>query len=101
MDKDFLHRGMNGANQMAGEVSAWVGEMPQYGGRTESRTVGLVTTIYKAWAPYGSATNAPVWMVQRIVIDETLGLDMTDELAGGVAGAFGFTWDDRATHTYS
>jgi len=97
---EILLRGKDMNNQMVGETSAWVGEMPQYARRIEIRTVGDVTTIYKAWAPYGSAEGSAVWMVQRIVLDSSTELDVDDGLAGGVAGAFGFTWTGRAGHSY-
>ena len=40
-------------------------------------------------------------MVARLILNETLGLDLDDGLAGGAAGVFGFSWTDRASHTYS
>jgi hypothetical protein len=76
-------------------------EMPQYARRIEKRTVGSITTIYKAWAPLGSAEAADVWMVQKIVIDETVELDVTDGIAGGEAGDFAYNWIDRGAHVYS
>lgn len=98
---EILFRGKGRNNQMVGDTSAWVGEMPQYARRIEARAVGSVTTFYKAWAPFGSAEGDAVWMVQRLVLDETVNLDVTDGIAGGVAGEFGFTWTGRAGHTYS
>lgn len=98
---EILVRGKDLNNQMVGSTSAWVAEMPQYARRIETRTVLAVTTIYKAWAPLGSAEDAEVWMVQQIVLDEASGLDLTDGIAGGDAGQFAFTWDDRASHSYS
>jgi hypothetical protein len=98
---EILIRGKDLNNQMVGEASAWVGEMPQYARRIEGRTVGDVTTFYKAWAPYGSAEGAAVWMVQRVVLDTNTELDVDDGLAGGKAGEFTFTWAGRAAHSYS
>ena len=98
---EILQRGKDLNNQMVGETSAWVGEMPQYAKRVEIRTVAGVSTIYKAWAPYGSAEASSVWMVQRIVLDGTTELDVTDGLAGGEAGQFAYSWTGRAGHSYS
>lgn len=99
---EILLRGKDLNNQMVGEASAWVGEMPQYARRIESVTVGQTTTFYKAWAPYGSAEGDSVWMVQRIVLTQSgQDLDLIDGLAGGEAGVFAFTWTGRAGHTYS
>jgi len=98
---EILIRGKNLNNQMVGETSAWVSEMPQYARRIEKRTVGTTSTIYKAWAPYGSAEASSVWMVQQIVLDMSTELDCTDGLAGGEAGQFNYSWTGRAGHTYS
>lgn len=99
---DYTEKGIQGLDQASvGPVSSWVGEMPQYARRVESRTVGQVTTIYKGWAPYGSAEGDSVWMIQRTVIDETVELDVSDGLAGGEAGDFAYSWTQRASHTYS
>ncbi len=97
---EILLRGKDLNNQMVGEASAWVGEMPQYARRIEIRTVGDVTTIYKGWARYGSAEGDSVWMVQRLVLDSSTELDVDDGLAGSVAGVFEFSWTGRAGHTY-
>ncbi len=102
MSADILVQG-KAVRQLAGDASAWVDEMPQYAKRIELRTVGQVTTIYKAWAAYGTAESAASWMIVKITLDETSGLDVTEGLAGGVAGidAFAYSWDNRASHTYS
>ena len=96
-----LIRGKARNNQVVGETSAWVGEMPQYARRIEGRTVGLVTMFYKAWAPVGSAEGDSVWMVQRVVLDQSTELDVSDGLAGGIPGDFRYSWTGRAGHTYS
>ena len=96
-----LISGRDEFRQLAGEASAWVGEMPQYAKRTELRTVGAVTTIYKGWADYGSAESTAAWMIVKIVLDETTGLDAEEGVAGGAVNLFTFTWTDRDTHTYS
>lgn len=96
-----LIAGRDRVRQLAGEASAWVGEMPQYARRVEIRTVGAITTIYKGWADYGSAENATVWMISRIVLDSTTELDVDEGIAGGSVNLFTFTWDGRAGHSYS
>lgn len=96
-----LIRGKDRNNWVTGESSAWVGEMPQYARRIEGRTVGSITTYYKAWAPLGSAEGDSVWMVQQIILDKTVELDVSDGLAGGIPGDFRFSWTGRAGHTYS
>jgi hypothetical protein len=98
---EILLRGKNLNNQMVGETSAWIAEMPQYVRRIERTTVGAVQTLYIAWAPYGTAAGAAGWMVQKLVIDKTTDLDITAEIAGGEAGQFAFTWTGRAGHAYS
>lgn len=99
---DYTSKGFFGLDQASvGPVGAWVNELPQYARRIESRTVGNITTIYKGWALYGAAEADSVWMIQRIVIDESVDLDLTDGLAGGEAGEFGFSWTGRAGHSYS
>lgn len=100
---DFIQRGHLGVdNASVGPVSQWTGEMPQYARRIEKITVGQTTTLYKAWALYGSAESADAWMIQRIVYTRIADdLDLTDGLAGGVAGEFGFSWTGRAGHAYS
>jgi hypothetical protein len=40
-------------------------------------------------------------MIRKLVIDKTTDLDITDEIAGGEAGQFTFTWTGRAGHAYS
>lgn len=87
--------------QLAGKGSAWIGEMPQYAKRTELRTAGTVTTIYKGWADYGSAESASVWMIVKITLDEVSGLDVVEGIAGGEVNLFTFTWDGRVGHTYT
>ena len=99
---DYTSKGYAGIDQASvGPVGAWVNELPQYARRVESRTVGQVTTIYKGWAAYGTAESADAWMIQRTVIDESVELDVTDGLAGGVAGDFNYSWTGRAGHTYT
>ncbi len=98
---ETLIAGRDRVRQLAGEASAWVGEMPQYAKRTELRIVGAVTTIYKGWADYGSLESASAWMIVRIILDETTGLDVDEGIAGGAVNLFTFTWDGRAAHSYS
>lgn len=97
----ILLSGRDEAVQLAGEASAWVGEMPQYARRVEIRTVGAVTTIYKGWADYGSAESVAAWMISKITLDTTTELDVVDGIAGGSVNLFTFTWDGRAGHSYS
>ncbi len=92
-------RGPN--RQNAGHGSAWVQDMGVYAKRVEIRTVGAITTIYKAWAEYGTANSATSWMVAKVTLDATTELDVIEGIAGGVANVFNFTWDDRASHSYS
>jgi len=92
---------MNGVAQLAGDGSAWVNELPQYKKLTDLKTVGSITTIYNGWAAYGSAETSEVWMIQRIILDETTGLDASDLMAGGQVGDFSYRWDQRASHSYS
>lgn len=101
MNAKVLISGRAEFQQLAGKASAWVGEMPQYAKRIELRTVGAVTTIYKAWADYGSADSAAVWMIARVILDETTGLDVDEGIAGGAVNLFDFTWDGRVGHTYT
>lgn len=100
---DILIQGRDPVLQLAGPGAAWVNELPVYARRIEANTVGSITTFFKGWAPYGSAEGSAVWMVQRIVLDQTTELDLTDGIAGGVPGeaSFAFTWTGRAGHTYS
>ncbi len=97
----ILQSGRDEAVQLAGEASAWVGEMPQYARRVEIRTVGAITTIYKAWANYGSLENAQAWMIVKFTLDTTTELDVIEGIAGGSVNLFDFTWDGRAGHSYS
>jgi len=98
---DLLIAGKDAAHQLAGQGSAWVQDMGVYARRIEIRTVGAITTIYKGWAPYGSAEAAAVWMIARLILDATTELDVTDGIAGGVSNTFSFTWTGRAGHAYS
>jgi hypothetical protein len=98
---EILIRGFDLNNQLVGPGGAWVSEMPQYARRIELRTVGSVTTIYKAWALYGTAESANAWLVVRLILDETSGLDVDEGVAGGSADTFAFSWDARASHSYS
>lgn len=98
---DILVRGKDLNNQQVGPASAWVQEIPQYVRRVDLKVTGAVTTIYKAWALYGTAVDAENWMVLRTIMDETSGLDLTDEVAGGASALFNYTWDGRAGHNYS
>lgn len=99
---DFLLRGKDLNDQMVGPASAWVSEMPQYARRLEKTVSGTVTTIYRAWALYGTAEGANAWMVQRIQITKSgTTVDLTDGLAGGDAHQFAFSWTGRAGHTYT
>jgi hypothetical protein len=99
---DFIEKGIKGIHQASvGQMAQWVEQMPQYQKRIDIKVSGAVTTIYIGWAFYGAASSAAEWMIQRFVLDETDGLDATSELAGGSAGEFGFSWDDRASHSYS
>ena len=90
---------------MVGPAAAWVEMMPQYTKRIEGRTVGNVTTFYKGWALPGTAESAATWLIERILLDVTTELDVTNELAGGNPAdgddPFRFTWDGRAGHAYS
>ena len=101
----ILVRGKDSYDQMVGPASAWVDLMPQYKKLTELRIVGAITTIYKGWALYGTAEATAEWMIEEIIIDETIGLDGSNKLAGGNPAQgddpFKFTWDGRAGHTYS
>ncbi len=98
---ETLIAGRDRVRQLAGEASAWVGEMPQYARRVEIRTVGAITTIYKGWADYGSSEGVAVWMISRIILDSTTELDVDEGIAGGSVNLFTFTWDGRAGHSYS
>ena len=101
----ILHRGKDSYDQMVGPASAWVESMPQYTKRIEGRTVGNVTTYYKGWALPGTAEATAEWMVERILLDVTTELDVTNELAGGNPAQgddpFRFSWSGRAGHAYS
>jgi len=97
----ILIDGRDESVQLAGEASAWVGEMPQYAKRVEIRTVGSITTIYKAWADYGSTEAAQSWMIVKITLDTTTELDVVEGIAGGSVNLFIFTWTGRAAHSYS
>lgn len=101
MITDILIEGRYGANQLAGDGSAWISDIPCYQRLIERTTVGAVQTIYVGWAEYGTAQAAAAWMIRKLVIDKTTDLDITDEIAGGVAGQFTFTWTGRAGHAYS
>ncbi len=98
-ESDLLLQGREQAHQKAGDGSAWIQQMGVYARRVNLDVVGAVTTIYKGWADYGSATSATVWRVQKIVIDETTGLILTDTQAG--TGAFDQIYDDRTSLTYT
>lgn len=101
MNAKTLISGREDFVQLAGHGSAWVGEMPQYAKRTEIRTVGTVTTIYKGWAEYDSAESDPAWMIVKITLDELFGLDVVEGIAGGEVNLFSFTWAGRVGHTYT
>ncbi|TDI73863.1 MAG: hypothetical protein E2O82_05110 [Betaproteobacteria bacterium] len=98
---ETLIAGRDRVRQLAGDASAWVQEMPQYARRVELLTVGDITTIYKAWAEYGSVNSDPAWMILQLLLDTSIELDMTEGIAGGVINVFTFTWDGRAGHSYS
>lgn len=98
---NILRTGKDDFHQLTGHASAWVGEMPQYARRIELREVGDVTTIYKAWAEFGTSESADDWMIVKIVLDGTTGLDVTEGMAGGDVNLFNFAWTGRAGHTYS
>lgn len=95
----ILQRGQDLDNQYAGKGSGWVQDMGVYARRIELIEVGVVTTIYKAWAEYGSAESAAVWRMQRLVLDETVGFTLEDGQAG--EGEFNQIWDDRVSLSYS
>ena len=101
----ILVKGKDSFDQMVGPASAWIEAMPQYTKRIELRVVGVITTIYKGWALPGTLEATGQWLIEKIVLDETVGLDMTDELAGGNPAEgedpFKFTWTGRAAHSYS
>jgi len=96
-EADILLQG-RGVHQNAGQGSAWVQDMGVYQRKVELRTVDSVTTIYKGWAAYGSATADATWLIQRIILDDSQGLDVQDQSAG-----LDFTqvWDSRASLTYT
>lgn len=98
---ETLIAGRDRVRQLAGEASAWVGEMPQYARRIELLTVGSITTIYKGWADYGSSNSDQAWMIVQLILDQSVELDMTEGIAGGKVNLFTFTWDGRAGHSYS
>ncbi len=98
---NILHTGKDDFHQLTGHASAWVGEMPQYAKRVELRTVGAITTIYKGWAEYGVAESALSWMIVKVTLDETTGLDVEEGIAGGDVNLFSYDWTGRAGHTYT
>ena len=99
---DFIEKGIKGIDQASvGPMSQWVDTMPQYARRLELREVGAVTTIYKAWAAYGTAESSDGWLIVRLILDETNGLDLDEGIAGGAAGDFSYSWTNRASHSYS
>lgn len=101
----ILTSGRDSFDQMVGPAAAWVELMPQYTKRIELRVVGAITTIYKGWALPGTLEATGEWLVEEIILDETVGLDVSDKLAGGNPAQgddpFKFTWDGRAAHSYS
>ena len=96
---EILIRGKGTDDQYAGKGSAWIQDMGVYARRVEIIEAAPITTIYKAWAEWGSADNAAVWRIQRIYIDESANFIMTDGQAG--TGSFTDVWDDRASLSYS
>lgn len=101
MTTDVLIDGRYGSKQLAGNGSAWINDMPCYQRIIERSTVGAVQTIYVGWSEFGTAEGAAAWMIRKLVIDKTTDLDITDEIAGGEAGQFTFTWTGRVGHAYS
>lgn len=101
MTAKVLISGREEFQQLAGKGAAWVGEMPQYAKRVEIRTVGAVTTIYKGWADYGTAESAEDWMIVKLTLDDTSGLDVVEGIAGGAVNLFSYAWTARAGHTYT
>lgn len=99
MDTDLLVQGRNLAHQKAGDGSAWTQAMGVYARRMDLETVGAVTTMYKGWAEYGSLDSAPAWRIQKIIIDESNGLVLTDGQAG--TGDFDQIYDDREALSYT
>lgn len=98
---NLLHQGRTPYHQNAGKGSAWVQEMGVYAKRVEIRTVGDVTTIYKAWAEYGTLESAADWMIVQVILDASVELDVTEGIAGGVINEFTFAWTGRAGFAYS
>lgn len=98
-ESDLLLQGRERAHQKAGDGSAWVQQMGVYTRRVNLDVAGSITTIYKGWADYGTATSAAAWRVQKIVLDETTGLILTDTQAD--TGAFNQVYDDRTSLTYT
>jgi len=52
------------------------------------------STFYLGYAPTGSATSAPVWVITKLVVGAN-GTTLTTTVATNVK------WDDRLTATYS
>jgi hypothetical protein len=73
--------------------------MGVYARRVEMRKIGDVTTVYKAWADYGSAEGDEVWRIHRIIFDESVDFDLEETAALG--DTFDSAWTDRASLTYS
>lgn len=96
---DTLITGRFKSHQKAGDGSGWVQDMGVYARRVDLTVVGQVTTIYKGWAAYGTVNSDPLWRIQRIIIDETVGLVLTDGQAG--TGAFNQDYSDRENLSYS
>ena len=96
---DLLLHVRDPAHQLAGDGSAWVQDMGVYARRLDLKEVGVVTTIYRGWADYGSDETNPLWRIQKIVLDETSGLTLTDGMAGD--GDFNEIWTDREGLSYS
>lgn len=99
VESALLIQGKDPAHQKAGDGSAWVQDMGVYARRIDLTVSGSITTIFKAWADYGTTEGSAAWRIQKIVLDESSGLTLTDGQAG--TGAFDQIYTDRASLSYS
>ena len=99
VETNLLLGGRDPAHQNAGDGSAWVQQMGVYARRLDLTVSGSITTIFKGWADYGTAEGSPAWRIQKIVLDESSGLTLTDGQAG--TGAFDQIYTNRAALSYS
>ena len=96
---DTLIAGRDPAHQKAGDGSAWVQDMGVYARRVDLTVAGSITTIYKGWATYGTLETTLAWRIQKLVLDESSGLILTDGQAGD--GSFDQDYSDRVNLSYS